>query len=43
VVVNGRFLLMELELIEPYLFLPQSPGATEKLAAAVATRLAQAG
>ena len=27
VVVNGRFLLMELELIEPYLFLPQSPGA----------------
>ncbi|MGW6282952.1 ATP-grasp domain-containing protein [Kribbella sp. NPDC055071] len=39
VVVNGRFLLMELELIEPYLFLPQSPEATTKLAAAVAARL----
>jgi glutathione synthase/RimK-type ligase-like ATP-grasp enzyme len=39
VVVNGRFLLMELELIEPYLFLPQSPEATIKLANAVAARL----
>jgi glutathione synthase/RimK-type ligase-like ATP-grasp enzyme len=39
VVVNGRFLLMELELIEPYLFLPENPAATEKLAAAVANRL----
>ncbi|MEU4192318.1 hypothetical protein AB0E69_10485 [Kribbella sp. NPDC026611] len=39
VVVNGRFLLMELELIEPYLFLPEHPEATEKLAAAVAGRL----
>jgi glutathione synthase/RimK-type ligase-like ATP-grasp enzyme len=39
VVVNGRFLLMELELIEPYLFLPQSPEATQKLAAAVANRV----
>ncbi|GAB2648930.1 ATP-grasp domain-containing protein [Kribbella swartbergensis] len=39
VVVNGRFLLMELELIEPYLFLPEFPEATEKLAAAVAKRL----
>jgi glutathione synthase/RimK-type ligase-like ATP-grasp enzyme len=38
VVVNGRFLLMELELIEPYLFLPEFPEATEKLAAAVAKR-----
>jgi glutathione synthase/RimK-type ligase-like ATP-grasp enzyme len=39
VVVNGRFLLMELELIEPYLFLPESPQATQKLAAAVAERV----
>jgi len=39
VVVNGRFLLMELELIEPYLYLPQSPEATEKLAATVAARV----
>jgi glutathione synthase/RimK-type ligase-like ATP-grasp enzyme len=39
VVVNGRFLLMELELIEPYLFFPQSPDAARKLAAAVAERL----
>lgn len=39
VVVNGRFLLMEIELIEPYLFFPQSPAAVGKLAAAVARRL----
>ncbi|MEU4292391.1 hypothetical protein AB0E63_29550 [Kribbella sp. NPDC026596] len=39
VVVNGRFLLMELELIEPYLFLPHSPQATQKLAATVAARV----
>ncbi|MFG1622099.1 RimK family alpha-L-glutamate ligase [Kribbella sp. NPDC049227] len=39
VVVNGRFLLMELELIEPYLYLPQSPEATHKLAATVAARV----
>ena len=39
VIVNGRFLLMELELIEPYLFLPEFPQATEKLAAAVALRV----
>lgn len=39
ILANGRFLLMELELIEPYLFLPQSPEATAKLASAVATRL----
>jgi glutathione synthase/RimK-type ligase-like ATP-grasp enzyme len=39
VIVNGRFLLMELELIEPYLFLPDFPQATDKLAAAVARRL----
>jgi glutathione synthase/RimK-type ligase-like ATP-grasp enzyme len=39
VVVNGRFLLMELELIEPYLFLPESPDAARKLVAAVAKRV----
>ncbi|MEU8223267.1 hypothetical protein [Kribbella sp. NPDC048915] len=39
VVVNGRFLLMEIELIEPYLFLPQAPAAAHKLAAAVANQL----
>jgi glutathione synthase/RimK-type ligase-like ATP-grasp enzyme len=39
VVVNGRFLVMELELIEPYLFLSQSPETTTKLATAVARRL----
>jgi glutathione synthase/RimK-type ligase-like ATP-grasp enzyme len=39
VVVNGRFLLMELELIEPYLFLPEYPEANAKLAAAVARRV----
>ncbi|MFF0345739.1 RimK family alpha-L-glutamate ligase [Kribbella sp. NPDC004875] len=40
VVVNDRFLLMEIELIEPYLFLPQFPAAADKLAAAVADRVA---
>ncbi|MFI5694188.1 RimK family alpha-L-glutamate ligase [Kribbella sp. NPDC051586] len=39
VVVNGRFLLMELELIEPELFFPQHPEAAHKLAAAIATRV----
>jgi glutathione synthase/RimK-type ligase-like ATP-grasp enzyme len=39
VVVNGRFLLMELELIEPYLFFPEFPAAAVKLASAVAARL----
>ena len=39
VVVNDRFLLMEIELIEPYLFFPQSPSAVDKLANAVAGRL----
>jgi glutathione synthase/RimK-type ligase-like ATP-grasp enzyme len=39
VVVNDRFLLMEIELIEPYLFFPQSPAALQKLATAVAGRL----
>jgi glutathione synthase/RimK-type ligase-like ATP-grasp enzyme len=39
VVATGRFLLMELELIEPYLFLPQHEPATTQLAAVVAGRL----
>jgi glutathione synthase/RimK-type ligase-like ATP-grasp enzyme len=39
VVSNGRFLLMELELIEPYLFFPAAPAAVTRLAAAVAGRL----
>jgi glutathione synthase/RimK-type ligase-like ATP-grasp enzyme len=39
VVVNDRFLLMEIELIEPYLFLPQSLEAASKLAVAVAARV----
>ncbi|GAA3100988.1 glutathione synthase/RimK-type ligase-like ATP-grasp enzyme [Kribbella aluminosa] len=39
VVVNHRFLLMEIELIEPSLFFQQSPAAVHKLAAAVAGRL----
>lgn len=39
VVVNGRFLLMELELIEPELFFPQYPEAAQKLARAVAARV----
>ncbi|MEV0288140.1 hypothetical protein AB0H36_28825 [Kribbella sp. NPDC050820] len=38
-VVNGRFLLMELELIEPYLFFPQAPEAVGKLATAVTNHL----
>lgn len=42
VVIAGRFLLMELELIEPYLFLPLSPTATPHLAATVATQLGTA-
>jgi glutathione synthase/RimK-type ligase-like ATP-grasp enzyme len=38
-VVDGSdFCLMELELIEPALFLRESPGAAEKLAAAIASR-----
>ncbi|GAB3954111.1 ATP-grasp domain protein [Kribbella albertanoniae] len=39
VVVNGRFLLMELELIEPYLFIPDHPPAADRLVAAVAAKL----
>jgi glutathione synthase/RimK-type ligase-like ATP-grasp enzyme len=36
---NGRYLLMELELIEPYLFLPLATDAAARLAAVVATSL----
>ncbi|HEX8778176.1 MAG TPA: hypothetical protein VF738_08650 [Rhodanobacter sp.] len=39
VVVDGRFLLMELELIEPFLFLADRPDAAEHCARSVATRL----
>ncbi|TWD84912.1 hypothetical protein FB561_6108 [Kribbella amoyensis] len=39
IVTGGRFLLMELELIEPYLFLPSHPAATDALAQLVAGRL----
>ncbi|WP_405059997.1 hypothetical protein OG474_45715 [Kribbella sp. NBC_01505] len=39
VVVNGRFLLMELELIEPYLFFPEHPPAADHLVGAIAARL----
>lgn len=39
-VSNGRFLLMELELLEPSLFLGLAPGAPERLARALAERLA---
>lgn len=39
IVSNGRFLLMELELIEPYLFLPDHPESYTALAQAVAAQL----
>ena len=39
VVVDGRFLLMELELIEPFLFLAGQPDAAERCARLVAARL----
>ncbi|GAA1644534.1 hypothetical protein GCM10009744_38970 [Kribbella alba] len=39
VVAGGRFLLMELELIEPYLYLLDFPAADDKLATALAARL----
>ena len=37
----GTFLLMELELIEPYLFLGISPGAAERFAEAIAGAIAE--
>lgn len=42
VVSNGLFLLMELELIEPHLFLAEAPAAAVRLAKAVADRMAEA-
>lgn len=36
---DGRFELMEVEVIEPYLFCPGSPGAMERYVAAVASAL----
>jgi hypothetical protein len=39
VVRDGAFLLMELELIEPNLFLEHSPDAADRLARAIARRL----
>jgi hypothetical protein len=37
--VDGRLLLMELEMIEPYLFLGTAPGAAGRFAEAIAARL----
>ncbi|ADB33466.1 conserved hypothetical protein [Kribbella flavida DSM 17836] len=42
IVSAGRFLLMELELIEPYLFFPDHAPAVDALATAVADQLAAA-
>lgn len=42
-VVDGRFLLMELEVLEPALFLAAAPGAAERFAASMAEALATAG
>jgi glutathione synthase/RimK-type ligase-like ATP-grasp enzyme len=39
IVTTGRFLLMELELIEPDLFLPLAPTSSTRLATAIANRL----
>nr|WP_202893747.1 hypothetical protein [Kribbella italica] len=39
IVSNGRFLLMELELIEPYLFLPDHPAAYQHLTQSVVSAL----
>ena len=40
---EGRFLLMELELIEPFLFLAGQPAAAERLAGEVVRRMAARG
>jgi glutathione synthase/RimK-type ligase-like ATP-grasp enzyme len=42
VIERGRFLLMEVELIEPYLFLGEAPGAAERFAAALLAKIAPA-
>ena len=39
--VDGEPRLMELEAIEPFLFLARAPGAAERLAAALVERLAR--
>jgi glutathione synthase/RimK-type ligase-like ATP-grasp enzyme len=39
VVRGGRLVLMELEMIEPYLFLTEAPGSRERFARAVAERV----
>jgi glutathione synthase/RimK-type ligase-like ATP-grasp enzyme len=39
VIVDGRFLLMELEMIEPFLFLAQRPDAAERFAGNLRRRL----
>lgn len=39
VVSDGSFLLMEIELIEPFLFLDTNPGSAERLAGVIARRL----
>lgn len=39
VALDGKFVLTELELIEPNLFLEHAPGATDRLAQAIARRL----
>ena len=41
VICDGRFLIMELELIEPFLHLAVRPAAAERLAQDVAARLAR--
>ncbi|WBQ07983.1 ATP-grasp domain-containing protein [Kribbella sp. CA-293567] len=41
IVSNGRYRLMELELIEPYLFLPLAADSATRFAAAVANRVNQ--
>ena len=43
VICEGRFLLMELELIEPFLFLAEHPAAAERLAGEVARRMTGRG
>ena len=42
VISAGRFLIMELELIEPFLHLAAHPGAAERMALDVAARIAHA-
>ena len=39
IVRDGRLILMELELIEPYLYLAECPGAAERFVRALCARL----